>query len=246
MTDIGAAGIVEARSEWTDLLFRNFEQAANIALPGSTSHPRYEDRDKPVGLAVVVAKDLTLAAYLDVFDPSSFKIKPSESGLAFHSNNRSETTEIAWEPTERHAKLLGGEVTSEIGVFSMFALSKLVNLARNRESRTSFNPAKPDIAKGVSGLAGGYRFSSALIGVSGLWEVHDHLITTMFHKELTKRGASSTNVPSPEKLAGEIEKQVGEISKLHEGERSEELDQRRHKITKLLEFITPELKPDTV
>ncbi|MBW3568713.1 hypothetical protein KY385_01130 [Candidatus Parcubacteria bacterium] len=249
MIALGGAEIAEVRPEMASLLFENIQQAANMVFPGSDSHPRYEDPSKPVGLAVVVAREAEAIKTLDVFDPSSYEL--TSGGLTFHKNNRSERTEKAWVPAQRHKELLDGEVNDGIGVFSMFALAKVIHLMQDPGRLTSFEPDRANIARGVSGLAGGYRFRNAadsgtLVAVSGLWEVHDHVTTAMFYRELTKKGVAATHVPSPDKLAEEIKDQVGKITKVHEGEDAKDLDQDRKKLKGLLQMITPVLTRQTM
>lgn len=155
--------------------FVRIERAANLVLPGSMVHKRYRDMGE-VGLALVVARDGVEPGSYNPLDPTT----PERVSLM--ADNRHEHPG-AWAPAKTDEELLGGVAPEGLGRFSAFALGKLNTLTTNTDT-SSHRVEGIKVGPGRVGFAGGQRILKAMLAKSGLWEVHDHAVGTVYAHEM--------------------------------------------------------------
>jgi hypothetical protein len=166
MSSFNAARFVEEHPEMANEAFARVEGALNLVLPGSDTHARYQGIEE-VGLAVVVGRDADPPLSFNPFDPAT------PTRLSFMADNR-QLRPGAWEPSSKDKMILGGAVPESMGRFTAYALAKINQIAGS-ERIVSYDPRKVSNETGRIGLAGAKWLDGALVGASGLWEVHDHV-----------------------------------------------------------------------
>lgn len=202
---------LEVNSEAGTAVYDCIEVAVNRVLPKSETHDRYRSIGS-VGLAILVARDSRSLC----LDP--FKLESLTEGLSFIRSNRFHPQRIqAWEPGDKDEEMLGGKMPWWLGRFEGFGIAKQNLLKRLGAAASSHVVDESVVLRGEFGNAGGQRIDGSLIGVSGLWEVHDHAVGRVFYhyvKQLT--GQQSSPLVSPDEMANQLESVFGDIRKLHE------------------------------
>lgn len=219
MTEPRLYAAVERNPSVAFRLFWNLEGALNKLLPGSELHERYRDVGD-VALAVAVGHDAH--SNFDPFDPAT------SSRVSFINNNRSHRPE-AWLPKDTDAEILGGEVPEDMGRFTAFALAKMNHLLTTNDV-ISFDPDRIAIEPGKVGIAGGIWVPDSLLGVSGLWEVHDHVVARVIAEEM--KDPPDTLLQNSDKLAEKVEPVFWQVNKAHKGVPAAEVN--RHDYMNLL------------
>lgn len=208
---------VEMRAWAADDAFAGIEAALNQVLPESAYHLRYRSIGE-VGLATIVARDFHVPGLYDPF------VAETPDALSFMATNRDSRPE-AWKPMEVDERMLGGPVPEWLGRFGAFALAKVNLLSNSAPWKTSSHRINTDDLKpGEFGNAGGQRFSETLLAVSGLWEVHDHVVGSVF-KHQAETGSAGQS--SSDTLAELFEATFEEIQQVQQGVPAEKLDRRQ-------------------
>lgn len=197
---------VEEQSSVAGSVFGRVGRAANLVLPGSDTHKRYGDIES-VGLALVVAREIGPGESYNPFDPATL------GRVSFIINNYHAHPE-AWNPVETDAEVLGGPIPEGMGRFTAFALAKLNTLSSTFD-QSSLRTDTVSIEPGKVGLAGAQRTGRAMLSVSGLWEIHDHIVGRLYADELGREIDPETEQRTADELAGELERATGIIKALH-------------------------------
>lgn len=203
-------------------VFTNIDAALNIVLPGSNTHKRYQGVGE-VGLALVVASDFGRLSY-SPFDPTVLE------RLAFKGDNQ-ETHPAAWEPKDTDERDLGGAIPEGMGRYIAFALAK-INTLTSSSKQSSHSPDKVSIAPGKVGIAGAQWISRAFLGASGLWEVHDHIVTDVFADEIADTTLLHNLPRTAEDIAADLESMFARIRLLHPNTEAANLN--RSEVARLL------------
>ena len=214
------AQVVERKPDLARDAFYNLEGALNLLLPGSSLHERYRDVAE-IALAGVIARDAHLPIYspLDPDTPSRVSCLITNRGL--HPS--------AWEPKDTDAETLGGPVPPELGRFAAFVLAKINWLTQTMEPN-SFDPKRISIEPGMVGIAGGLHIASSLAGTSGLWEVHDHVATHIWVREILSANRNGSSANNADQLAGYIEPIFERVRLAHGKTPADKLERRRYDI----------------
>lgn len=213
---------VEQRPVAAANAFARLDGALNLVLPGSDTHERYEAIAE-VGLAVVIGTDDSRQNYSPL-DPLEL------SRLSFMADNRQAHPE-AWEPRDTDTDILGGAIPAGMGRFTAFALAK-INAVNASDDIKSHREDIVSIEPGKIGLAGGRWIGESLIGVSGLWEVHDHIAAQMYVDEFWLEIGSDTSQRTADDFAEEIEPVLARVKSLHPNAKAADL--KRHQVAELL------------
>lgn len=198
------AELVEQNPGVATATFNSVEDALNQVLPGSDVHARYRDAEE-VGLAIVVGRT-TQVSYNPLDHP---KLEAS-----FRTDNQDKRPS-AWEPLSADSEFLEGEVTA-LGRFAFFALAKTENM-RITGKLSSYDPDRLSITPGRVGFAGGRRLFDSFVTPSGLWEVHDHLVSGAYAIEVAEVTTGVREPKTSDDFAGYFEKEFARIKTLHEG-----------------------------
>lgn len=177
-------------------LFDGIDGALNRVLPESGTHKRYEP-GKPIGLAAVIAKTAEIGSY-DPNDPKAV------GRLAFLGENSAEYPAV-WTPRCEDRRLLGGSVPEGIGRYTAFALAKISVINDDETRFDSFNIGSEVTDDGKIGLAGGIYSRDALVGVSGPWEVHGHMVAQVFSDMIVRAAQPDAEYKSEDDLAADFE-----------------------------------------
>jgi len=222
MSDGYLAERVEQHPLAADNTFARLDRALNLVLPGSDTHERYESIEE-VGLAVVIA----ISGLRQQYNP----FNPTERlPLSFMADNR-DTHPGAWEPKDTDAEILGGTIQEGVGRFTAYALAKINTVSASDDDR-SYREDTVSIGPGRIGIAGGRWVGQSLVGVSGLWEVHDHITAGIYVDEFWLELDSDTSQRTADNLAEEIEPVLACIKSLHQD--VEAADLSRKQIAELL------------
>lgn len=197
---------VECQPDVADAVFARVDGAINMVLPGSDTHKRYR-KIESVGLALAVGREIGPGESYSPFDPATM------GRLSFFANNYDSHPE-AWGPVETDADVLGGPIPEGMGRFTAFALAKLNTLSSTFE-KSSVRTDMVSIEPGKVGLAGAQRTGRAMLSVSGLWEIHDHLVGRLYADELGREHDPEAEQRTADELAGEFERAVGIIKAFH-------------------------------
>lgn len=213
MSRISLAQRVEQHPAAAETAFTRLDDALNLVLPGSDTHARYRVAEQ-IGLALVVSK-VGLANSLNPL----FKSTPEK--LAFMGSNRW-LRPGPWESQETDSELLGREVPEELGRFAAFALAKVNGMTISKRD-SSYYPRSIRIAPGTVGFAGGRRIEQSLAATSGLWEVHDHIMTQIYADEVALELKPDTSQRNADDLAAEVEPVLEQVQKIHLPVRAEDI-----------------------
>ncbi len=229
------AELVEEYPQIAEGVFGSLDGALNKVLPGIKTPERYEEIGE-VGLALVVGRDSPLSQY-NPFNPRTLRM------LSFMADNRL-THPGAWDPKATDEELLGGTIPEGMGRFTAFALAKINAMADSgRPNLTSHEVRGISIAPGKVGFAGGVYLARSLVGVSGLWEVHDHVSAGIFTNEMVRASTGEvTPTRTDDELAEIIEPLFERVTFLHEGVSADDLSRGDVKV--LLEKIDKEIMPN--
>lgn len=184
--------------------FERIEGALNLVLPGSSVHARYEGAEE-VGLAVVVG---------ETAHPSYNPLDTDRREPSFSANNQAERR-AAWDAMSIAPEFLEGQ-TTDLGRFAFFALAKTENL-RLTGGLSSYDPERLAITPGRVGFAGSRRLMDSFVGISGLWEVHDHLVSGAYAVELAEAGTGARGPRTIDTFAEYFEEEFARIQALHDG-----------------------------
>lgn len=224
MARIELAELVEQHPGTAGDVFTRLDEALNAVLPGSDTHERYEGIQE-VGLAVVVARDALRQSYSPL-DPET----PAK--LSFMGDNRQEHL-AAWELKDTDEAVIGGAIPAGIGRFTAYALAKINAMTgESNNDIASYSARQASIAPGKVGIAGGRWIMNSLVGVSGLWEVHDHLVAGIFADEMDKAAVTGTPLRTADELAADIEPLLASVKSLHSGTSAADLS--RDEVARLL------------
>lgn len=222
MNSINLADRVEQNPAAALAAFSRLDDAVNLVLPGQdTYHTRYAGVGE-VGLATVVARDLSRPDSYNPFDPTT------PDRLSFIADNYG-AHPGAWAPEELDEKMLGGPVPEWLkGRFVAFGLAKL-NLLSGTVGCGLFSHCvdTSNVQPGEFGNAGGQRLGDAFLGVSGLWQIHDHVAGLVFNDQIARAGAIDTKPSTVDTLSGDMESILGDIKLLHRGTKAEELSRKQ-------------------
>lgn len=193
------ADFLEANPETGQIIFDFINESVQEILPGSDYHERYLGASE-LGLAIAVVK----AGDLDLGDlnplgwsaptgsdaTSEAYYNTSQDRLSFRADNRESVSKEAWNwDRETDETALGGEITEEtsaIGRFAVFATAKLNHLKDMPRAISSHWPGSKNTGEGKFGNAGAKAVGTpeaggiSLVASSGLWEVHDHIVSAVF------------------------------------------------------------------
>jgi len=200
--------------------FDRVEGALNLLLPGSDTHKRY-DGIEAVGLAAVLARDCVEPDAYNPLDPTT------PERVSFMADNQFAHPE-AWTPQEIDEGLLGGIMPEGMGRFTVFALAKINTLTFD-DTLWSFREEGVSIAPGRVGFAGGQHLRNSFLVLSGLWEVHDHIVGKFLRNEieLEVEFEPDENVETTgrtaEDLADEIRPALEIVRSLHPHKEADEL-----------------------
>lgn len=207
MRNLSLAERLEANPSTGNAVYDCLETAVNEVLPGSDTHARYQGIGS-VGLAALVARDAGDLC-LNPFN------KTSTDNLSFMRTNRDLRPE-AWESGPSDEDMLGGPVPEWLGRFGAFGLAKLNLLSRLDGLVYSHVLDTSILRPGEFGNAGGQRIKQSFLGISGLWEIHDHAIGMIFaHHANHQLGLRSEPHVSPDEMANQLESVFGDIKSLH-------------------------------
>jgi|GEM_PF-3788797 len=198
------AELVEENPNLAVSAFTNIEEALNQVLPGSDVHARYRDAEE-IGLAMLVGTT-TQISYNPLAHPG-----PEPSFKIDNQDRRSG----AWEPLPQNSEFLDGRVTN-LGRFVFFAFAKTENM-RITGMASSYDPHRLAITPGRVGLAGGRRLFGSFVSLSGLWEVHDHLVSGTYATEVARVAAEVQEPTTTDDFAEYFERAFAEINELLEG-----------------------------
>lgn len=211
---------VELRPSAAKVAYDRTEQALNLVLPDSDAYSsRYKSLGS-VGLAVVIARDNVPPNSYNPLDPDT-----SRRTLSRASNRWSRP--MAWELNGTEEEALGAPVPEGMGKFTAFALAKINALTTN-DAGSSYRSDRINIEPGQVGYAGGIRVDETLLGVSGLWEVHDHVAARVYANEVMREVTTDTAGRTADDLAGVIVPIFDRIKMLHGSTDAIDLDRSRH------------------
>lgn len=211
---------VELRPSAAKIAFNRTEQALNLLLPNSDAHSSRYKSVGSVGLAVVIARDDVLPNSYNPLDPAA------QGRTLFRANNRWSRPET-WQLNGTEEEMLGAAVPDGMGKYTAFALSKINALTTN-DASSSYRLDKINIEPGQVGFAGGIRVDEALLGVSGLWEVHDHVVSRVYANEVIREVTTDTAGWTANDLAGVIVPIFDRIKLLHGSTDAIDLDRSGH------------------
>lgn len=219
---------VELNPSTAQRVFDAIDGAFNLVLPGSDYHQRYPGAEE-VGLAVVVARDLGKSNSYNPLD------RDTQRKLFYIATNRG-SRPGAWLPGEKDKEMLGGPVPEWLGRFGAFALAK-VNLLSSSPAWEFYSHRvdTSSVQPGEFGYAGGLRWPDSFEAVSGLWEVHDHVGCWIFKHRVEKAGEVNAVQQTADELANTVESILGDVQRLHDGTRAEELT--RNQVSSLLVHV---------
>lgn len=213
-----SAAKIRRHPEAANRAFDRLDGALNLVLPGSDTHERYADVEE-VGLALAIGAG---RVPMDAYNP----LKPTTlRRLAFFRTNR-DLHPRAWEPKSSDDELLGGEVPDALGRFGAFALAKINNLTFTGLD-WSYDPSRLAIAPGRIGIAGGRWFGDDMLGMSGAWELHDHVLNPVYLDEFKHEVEQQSPARTADMLAGEIADILEMIRRLHLPFRAHEIDRSK-------------------
>ncbi|HLC91899.1 MAG TPA: hypothetical protein VJC09_02505 [Candidatus Saccharimonadales bacterium] len=132
-----------------------------------------------------------------------------------------------WQLNGTEEEMLGAAVPDGMGKYTAFALSKINALTTN-DASSSYRLDKINIEPGQVGFAGGIRVDEALLGVSGLWEVHDHVVSRVYANEVIREVTTDTAGWTANDLAGVIVPIFDRIKLLHGSTDAIDLDRSGH------------------
>jgi hypothetical protein len=203
------ARLVETHPEVAQETFEKIDDGLNQLLPNSTFHNRYRDAAE-VGLALVVGHRRG-RQYNPLIDP------PVEA--AFMADNRLQHPD-AWEGEIDQEFLRGYRTT--VPRFTFFALAKTENMRLTRQN-SSYDPEHCAKTPGVVGFAGGISFFDSFVTTSGLWEVHDHIVTGVFASEVNGVAAHLKTPRTADEFAELFERRFVAVKQLHEGQEAADI-----------------------
>ncbi len=176
---------VEQNQDVADEIFESVNLALHQILPGSEYHSRYANAQE-LGLAIVIARDDNLD-FNPLYERHGELDRDAFDNLAYRKDNRiegDEGSEKAWAWKEGDEKTFGGKITDtarKMGRFATMAVSKVFHLSHDDEKLSSHEADGPEVAEGEVGFAGARRLGgNTLIATSGLWDVHDHIVSAVF------------------------------------------------------------------
>lgn len=226
------AELTEKHPELAQEVFGNFDTALNQKPPDSNTLPWGENIDE-VGLAIVVGKSYPTDPYSPL-DPTTI------DRLSFTANNCAERPS-AGEPKEvddtdilDDSDMLGAPMPEGIDRHTVFAQAKLHALSKSN-GVMSYSTEDDLIAPGIVGLAGGIQVRGALVATSSdLWDVHDHIITTMYVNEVSKAAQTGAEPRSADEIATDLKLFFATTLKYQGEVPTEELIKNRIRVRKLL------------
>jgi hypothetical protein len=228
------AELTEAYPQIAEDVFNRLDGALNKVLPGIKTPERYEEIGE-VGLALVVGRDGFLSSY-NPLHPRTPNV------LSFMADNRL-THPDAWQPKETDEEIIGGVIPEGMGRFTAFALAKINAMAESENPTLSSHAVGISNQPGKVSYAGGIYIAHSLVGVSGLWEVHDHVTSGIFTDEMVKQSAGDFPFTrTADELAADIEPIFAKVTSLHEGVAADDLN--RQQVGLLLDRIDEEIIPD--
>ena len=187
-------GYLETNPEVGLEIFNIINDSLQEILPGAHHyHERYRGISE-VGLAIAVARpekfpDSGLNP-LGWEDADGVYFNESQNLLIFSANNQEtshDTATWAWKDTDE--AILGGKLTEEakaIGRFAVVATAKINHLTNMPEAISSHWVGGMNVGEGKVGVAGAKAVGTpetggiSLVATSGLWEVHDHIVSAVF------------------------------------------------------------------
>lgn len=201
--------LVEQNPAVAQAAFDRVEAALNQVLPGNDVHARYEDAEA-IGLAIVIGR--TTHRSYNPFDAS--REEPS-----FSTDNQADRSD-AWDAMPIPPEFLDQPTT--LGRFAFFALAKAENL-RITGRLSSYDSRRLAISPGRVGFAGGRRLMESFLALSGLWEVHDHLVSGAYSTEVAEVATEAREPRTADDFAEYFEREFARIQALHEGVRAADL-----------------------
>ncbi len=161
--------------------------AVQETLPGSDFHDRYREFAH-VGVAGASVGDHMTAGSMNPLESAIQDGRDPETlieNMPFFASNKHLYPDV-WATQPQDERLLGGPVPELLGRYGAFALAK-INALTGTIGKSSFNHVRLNLGPGRSGFAGGIRDYHALLSISGLWEVHDHVVAGLFADDVAAR-----------------------------------------------------------
>lgn len=171
-----------AQVSWNEV-----QAAVQETLPGSDFHDRYRELAH-VGLAGAIVGDQMTAGSMNPLESAIQDGRDPKTlieNMPFFASNKHLYPEV-WATQPQDERLLGGPVPEFLGRYGAFALAK-INALTGTIGKSSFNHVRLNLGPGRSGFAGGIRDYHALLSISGLWEVHDHVVAGLFADDVAAR-----------------------------------------------------------
>ncbi len=205
--------------------FGTVEGVVQDVLPNSNFHDRYSQTGE-VAMAFVFASDTD---QVDNYSPFNTNASDNVSHLVDNSSEHPDVWTYTDKDKELFESLVGGQLPENMGRFVAYALAKINTLAADTKIASSFRLELKQ-GHGKVGFAGGQRIDGKLLAVSGLWEVHDHIVCRVIHDLISSKDSNANTSNITDTFANKF----AEVARMHEGQKASDIS--RDQIPLLLQL----------